>query len=229
MRSSCWTPQRGRGIDRQDQERLLAQYAGLPSDAAAMAIIASQPQTAVEFLEGGRGVLLDRLLDDSAVLARLDQIDSGRARQFEGLRRDLDSIAMPDPEAYNHVLPARPPEQDSEADQRSALARQLDRLISEIRALPGCGDLFRSPSFPALHAAIGSRSVAIINISYRCDALIVTPGGITITPLPALTKEDAERAAEFFRTRVQEATRQDHDGQLVRWPRTFTGWADMPW
>ena len=149
--SAAW-----RGIDRRDQERLLAQYAGLPSDAAAMAITAGRPETAVEFLERGRGVLLDRLLDDSADLARLNEINPALAAQFGELRRALDGIAMPDPEANDFDMPLRPPEQDSEADQRSALARQLDHLISEIRALPGCGDLFRSPSFPALHEAIGT-------------------------------------------------------------------------
>jgi hypothetical protein len=206
-----------RGIERRDQERLLEQYAGLPSDAAAMAITAGQPETAVEFLERGRGVLLDRLLDDSADLARLNQIDPGWAHQFEDLRRDLDGIVMPDLEADDFDLPLRPPEQASEADQRSALARQLDELISEIRALPECGDLFRSPSFPELHAAIGTRSVAIVNISaYRCDALIVTPAGVTITPLPTLTKPEAEHAAEFFRTRAREAPRQERAGQAAR-------------
>lgn len=210
--SAAW-----RGIERRDQERLLAQYAGLPSDAAAMAVTASQPETAVEFLERGRGVLLDRLLDDSADLARLNQIDSGRARQFENLRRDLDGIVMPDLEADEFDLPLRPPEQESEADQRSALARQLDDLVSEIRALAGCRDLFRSPSFPDMHAAIGTRSVAIINVSaYRCDALIVNPDGVAITPLPGLTKQDAEHVAQFFRTRAKEAPRQDRAGQVAR-------------
>ena len=206
-----------RGIDRRDQERLLAQYAGLPSDAAAMAITAGRPETAVEFLERGRGVLLDRLLDDSADLARLNEIIPALAAQFGELRSALDGIAMPDPEASDFAMPLRPPEQDSESDQRSALARQLDHLIGEIRLQPGCADLFRSPSFPALHQAIGRRSVAVINISaYRCDALTVTPDGVTITPLPALTRQEAERAAEFFRARAQEAAWPAPAGQVAR-------------
>lgn len=205
------------GIDRRDQERLLAQYAGLPSDAAAMAITAGRPETAVEFLERGRGVLLDRLVDDSADLARLDEISPGLAGQFGDLRRALDGIAMPDLDASDFDLPARPPEQRSEADQRSALACQLDGLIGGIRALPGCGDLFRSPSFPDLHEAIGTRSVAIVNISaYRCDALIVTPAGVRITPLSALTQQDAESAAQFFRTRAERAARPGRAGQIAR-------------
>jgi tetratricopeptide (TPR) repeat protein len=210
--SAAW-----RGIDRRDQERLLAQYAGLPSDAAAMAIIAGRAETAVEFLERGRGVLLDRLLDDSADLARLNQIDPGRARQFEELRRALDGVIMPDPEASDFEMPLRPPEQESEADRRSALARQLDHLISGFRALPRCADLFRSPSFPALWEAIGPRSVAVVNVSaLRCDALIVTPDGVMTTPLSALTKQEAEHAAEFFRAQAQETARPGLAGQVAR-------------
>jgi len=206
-----------RGIERRDQERLLAQYAGLPSDAAAVAITAGQLETAVEFLERGRGVLLDRLLDDSADLARLNRIDAGRTRQFEDLRRDLDSIVMPDLEADDFDLPLRPPEQESEADRRSALARQLDGLISEIRTLPGCGDLFRAPAFPEIYAVIGSRLVAIINVStYGSDALIVAPDGVNVTPLPTLTQQEAERAAEFFRAQAQETVQPGQPGLVAR-------------
>lgn len=178
-----------------------------------MAVTAGQPQTAVEFLERGRGVLLNRLLDDSADLDRLYRADEGLARRFQDLRRDLDSIVIPDLEIYDFG----PPEQETEADQRSALARHLDDLSSEIRTLPGCADLFRSPRFPALHALTGTRSVAVINISaHRCDAIILTPDGITVTPLPDLTKADAERAADFFRTQAEKASRSDHAGQAAR-------------
>lgn len=182
-----------------------------------MEITAVRPETAVEFLERGRGVLLDRILDDSADLARLNEVTPAFAAQFRKLQSALDGIAMPDPEASEFDMPLRPPEQDSEADQRSMLARQLDHLITDIRAQPGCGDLFRSPSFPALHETIGRRSIAIINISaYRCDALTVTRDGVTITPLPALTQQEAEQAAEFFRARAQAASQPGLPGQAVR-------------
>ena len=206
--SAAW-----RGIARSDQERLLEQYAGLPSDAAAIAVTAGQPQTAVELLERGRGVLLNRLLDDSADLDRLYRTDESLVRRFQDLRHALDGIVIPDPEIYDFG----PPDQETEADQRSALARQLDDLSNEIRALPGCADLFRSPHFPALHALTGTRSVAVINISaHRCDAIILTPDGITVTLLSDLTKADAERAAEFFRTRAEKASRSDQVGHTAR-------------
>lgn len=206
-----------RGIERRDQERLLAQYGGLPADAAATAITAGQPEAAIDLLERGRGVLLDRLFDDDADLERLRQVDPARADQFDNIRHDLERIVIPDLEADDFNLPLRQPEQASEADLRSALARRLDDIINQIRALPGCSDLFRPPSVHALQAALGTRSVAVINISdLRCDALIVTVNGLTVTPLPDLTKEDTERAAEFFRTRAEQASRQDSAGLAAR-------------
>jgi tetratricopeptide (TPR) repeat protein len=175
-----------RGMERRDQERMLAGYAGIPSDAAAVAVTAGQPETAVEFLERGRGVLLDRHVDDSAELALLRQADPHLAREFEDLRHDLDSIVMPDLGADDFELPYRPPCQESEADQRSVLARRLEGLISEIRKRPGCAGLFSPPVFAALQEAVGQRSAVIINVSeYRCDAIIVTSAGAAAVPLPS--------------------------------------------
>ncbi len=206
-----------RGIDRRDQERLLARYAELPSDAAAIAITAGQPELAVEFLERGRGVLLGRLLDDSADITRLTVINPGQADRLAALQRDLDAIIMPDPEAAEFSFVQQPPEQASEADHRSALARQIDNLIEEIRALPGCGDLFTPPRFADLHAAIGGRTVAVLNISaYRCDAVIITSAGARTVPLQDLTRDNADDAARFFRTRAKDATQRGEPGEAAR-------------
>ena len=206
-----------RGMERRDQERMLAGYAGIPSDAAAVAVTAGQPETAAEFLERGRGVLLDRHVDDSAELALLCQADPHLAREFEDLRHDLDSIAMPDLGADDFDLPYRPPCQESEADQRSVLARRLEGLISEIRTRPGCAGLFGPPVFAALQEAVGQCSAVIINVSeYRCDAIIVTSAGAAAVPLPSLSRPDAEDAAEFFRDTAQNAVQSGWVGSTAR-------------
>lgn len=210
--SAAW-----RGMDRRDQERMLAGYAGLPSDAAAVAVSAGQPETAVEFLERGRGVLLDRHVDDSAELAQLREADPDLAREFESLRNDLDSIVMPDLGADEFELPDRPPHEESEADQRSALARRLESLISEIRRRPGCAGLFSPPGFASLQEAVGRRSAVIINISeYRCDAITVTSTGAAAVPLTSLSKQDAEDAAEFFRDTAKNAVHSGWVGSTAR-------------
>jgi len=206
-----------RGMERRDQERMLAGYAGIPSDAAAVAVTAGQPETAVEFLERGRGVLLDRHVDDSAELALLCQADPHLAREFEDLRHDLDSIVMPDLGADDFDLPYRPRCQESEADQRSVLARRLEGLISEIRTRPGCAGLFGPPVFAALQEAVGQRSAVIINVSeYRCDAIIMTSAGAAAVPLPSLSRPDAEDAAEFFRDTAQNAVQSGWVGSTAR-------------
>jgi tetratricopeptide (TPR) repeat protein len=210
--SAAW-----RGMERRDQERMLAGYAGLPSDAAAVAVTAGQPDTAVELLERGRGVLLDRHVDDSAELALLHQADPDLAREFEGLRHDLDSIVMPDLGADEFELPYRPPHQESEADQRSALARRLDCLISEIRRRPGCAGLFSPLSFAKVQEAVGRRSAVIINISeYRCDAIIVTSAGAEAVPQSSVSRQEAWDAAEFFRDTAENAVRPGWVGQWAR-------------
>ena len=204
-----------RGIDRRDQERLLARYAELPSDAAAIAITAGQPELAVEFLERGRGVLLGRLLDDSADITRLTVINPGQADRLAALQRDLDAIIMPDPEAAEFSFVQQPPEQASEADHRSALARQIDNLIEEIRALPGCGDLFTPPRFADLHAAIGRRTVAVLNISaYRwtqSSSPLLEP-----EPYRSRTSPGTTQTGCFFRTRAKDATQRGEPGEAAR-------------
>ena len=215
-----------RGIHRRDQERLLADYGRLPSNAAGMALTAGMPEAAVEFLERGRGVLLDRLMDDSADLALLAEADPGLAQRFEAIRRKLDSIDLPDVEADILDRPARPPEQASEADERSALARQSDQLIKEIRATPGCGGLFQAPTFADLRPGIGVRSAVVINISdYRCDAISITPTGLVVTPLPDLTRHEAEDEAEFFRDHAANAALTNRTGWNARQQLIATlGW-----
>lgn len=210
--SAAW-----RGMGRRDQERMLGGYAGVPSDAAAVALTAGQPETAVELLERGRGVLLDRHVDDSSQLALLSQTYPELAREFEDLRRDLDSIVMPDLGADEFELPLRPPHQESEADQRSALARRLEGLVSEIRKRPGCTGLFGPPGFARLQEAVEQRSAVIINVSeHRCDAITVTSAGAAAVPLPSLSKPDAEDAAEFFRDTAENAIGQDWIGRVAR-------------
>ncbi len=124
---------------------------------------------------------------------------------------------MPDLGADDFELPHRPPCQESEADQRSVLARRLEGLISEIRKRPGCAGLFGPPVFAALQEAVGQRSAVIINVSeYRCDAIIVTSAGAAAVPLPSLSRPDAEDAAAFFRDTAQNTVQSGWVGSTAR-------------
>ncbi|YCK39958.1 CHAT domain-containing protein [Actinomadura sp. ATCC 39365] len=163
-----------RGLNRGDQERLLAEFQGAASDAAACALETGDARLAVELLEQGRGVLLAQALD-----ARADR---------DRLARELPELAGRLAEVHAE-LDAR----SADMDRRHLAARRRAALVAEIRRQPGFEDFQRSMDFGRLAAAASDGPVVVVNVSpYRCDALVVEAGEVTVVPLPRLTAEAAE-------------------------------------
>ncbi|WP_228989012.1 CHAT domain-containing protein [Streptomyces sp. DH8] len=193
-----------RSLARADQEARLLISEGLASDAAALAIEAGAAGHALALLEQGRGVLLAQGLENRADGSRLHALAPRLAAEFERLRD-----RWSEPPGRSPVLGAGPGgpapfdgarEAAALAEDRLALARRWERLLDEIRALPGLDGFLRPPSVPELVASAEGGPVVVVNVSgFRCDALVVTAGaGIDVVPLPGLTLRDAEaRAAEF--------------------------------
>ncbi|NJP44979.1 tetratricopeptide repeat protein [Actinacidiphila epipremni] len=85
------------GIVRADQERLLAENDSLAQDAAAAALRARAPETALCLLEQGRGVIWSHLLDAEgarAEIGRLRQTREGAelADRLEAIRQEMDTL-----------------------------------------------------------------------------------------------------------------------------------------
>ncbi|MEU7699765.1 tetratricopeptide repeat protein [Streptomyces sp. NPDC039028] len=85
------------GIVRADQERLLAENDSLAQDAAAAALRARAPETALCLLEQGRGVIWSHLLDAEvarAEIGRLRQTPEGAelADRLEAVRQEMDTL-----------------------------------------------------------------------------------------------------------------------------------------
>ncbi|WP_431046973.1 CHAT domain-containing protein [Streptomyces sp. P1-3] len=201
-----------RDLARADQEARLRISAGLASDAAALALNEGAAGRALALLEHGRGVLLAQGLENRADVSRLRDLDPALAAEFERIRDQLS--APPQLSPALHTLspalrteaggPAAPPHDAHEAgviaEARHTLARRWERLLDEIRELPGLDGFLRPPSVPELVTAAADGPVVVVNVSgYRCDALVVTAdAGIEVVPLPDLTPEAAlSRAAEF--------------------------------
>ena len=69
-------------------------------------------------------------------------------------------------------------------EQRQELAGEWETLVRQARQRPGLEHVFARPGFAELSAAAADGPVVILNISgYRCDALIVTDGGLGTVPL----------------------------------------------
>ncbi|MEU3355189.1 CHAT domain-containing protein [Streptomyces sp. NPDC037389] len=183
-----------RARNRVHQEEQLVHRSGLARDAAACAIAAGHPGRAVELLEQGRSVLWAGTLDLRADLTRLAEAAPALRAGLERVRSALD-----DPRPL-------------EVDRHMQLAQEWDELIDEVRRLEGFEDFLRPlPEGRLLETAAGG-PVVIVNVSrWRCDALIVRPDGVTATPLPGLTaQEAADRTDDHLRT-LQSAERADED------------------
>ncbi|ARI51517.1 CHAT domain-containing protein [Streptomyces sp. S8] len=194
-----------RSLARADQEARLLVSEGLASDAAALAIGRGEVDRALALLEQGRGVLLAQGVENRTDVSRLQALAPDLAAEFERIRDRLDG--PPGPSPAPDLTPGGPGvafrgahEAAAVAEERLALARRWDELLTKIRVLPGLEGFLRPPSGAELTAAATGGPVVVVNVSpYRCDALVVTAGaGIDVVPLPRLTLDDTvARAAEF--------------------------------
>ncbi|MFJ3106564.1 CHAT domain-containing protein [Streptomyces sp. NPDC086835] len=95
-----------------------------------------------------------------------------------------------------------------------ALAREWDRLVARVRELGrDTGDrqlanFLQAPRAPDLFPPADEGTVAVLNISrWRCDALLVTSGGVVIAPLPAVSAEVLDRRVRQYVDRLLQAER----------------------
>ncbi|MFG3590507.1 CHAT domain-containing protein [Streptomyces sp. NPDC047990] len=181
-----------RGLDREAQVQILGQSAGLPEDAAALALQSRRPQYAVELLEQGRGVLLANTLDDRTSYDRVHERAPELAEQLADVITALAVTPQPLPVLLDRSYAAA--ERRSPMDQRTVLAARRDELVERIHRIGGLEDFLRPPRFADLQSAGDRGPVVIVNVSvYRCDAIAITPTGLMTVPLPDLTLDETVR------------------------------------
>ena len=187
-----------RTLARRDREHWLMRLDGLASQAAAVAVSAGAPHSAVEFLEQARGMLIADSLDArSGELARLAVARPDLAESVKALRDRREAL-----EAADSAQPAaiRLDHEASFGAARSLAAERLavngawDALMDQIRAIEGFGRFF-GPSRAADLAMLAREGpVVLVYVTQdRCDALAVTDrtsGPVRLIPLPALRLSD---------------------------------------
>ena len=218
------------GLGRADQERLLREFAGLASDAAACAIARGQAGYAVELLEQGRGVLLGQAMDSRTSDSTLAERHPDLARRLAALHRTLDRPAASLTESGDRAGVMRASDPGERAVRFGSLARQRTELLSRIRALPDFAGFLLPPDITALQAVAARHPVVMVNISqHRCDALAVSGAGVKVIPLPGVTLERVADAASAHLTFVEAArsfpalTRRQR-GSAIRLLRETLGW-----
>ncbi|GAA0942944.1 CHAT domain-containing protein [Actinocorallia libanotica] len=184
-----------RTADATDQEYWLSRSSGLASNAAACALDAGDAVSAVELLEQGRGIMLSYSLDTGGDLDLLRAARPETAERFAELRRRITRVA--------HAA-----ERSGDLGGVTALGllqrlnEEWDALLGEIRALPGFAGFLRTPVLADLLPRDDSAVVMLTSAESRCDALVLTRGGVLPVPLPELD----QGAVLDLRARVTTAT-----------------------
>ncbi|MFC5212380.1 CHAT domain-containing protein [Streptomyces coerulescens] len=173
------------GLELDDRISGLAVSDSIACDAAAAALSAGRPQTALQLLEQGRGVLLAQAVDsrfDTAALAEQEPRLAERIAEIRAVLHSADA-SFTDPAAPAH-------ERWADARTRRELAAELDGLTHDAYRLLGLDDLLGPPSPDELRAAAGDGAVVVVNTSFlRCDAIVVTGDAVRTVPLPGLALE----------------------------------------
>lgn len=186
-----------RELHRSDRERLLADCAGLPSEAAAAAIAAGDLCGAVEVLETGRSVIWSQLLQVRTDLSRLVVAAPDLADRFTTV------LARTDRPAWA-VHQQEPPSAD-----------EWETVVGEIRAINGFEHFLDLPDIASMLSAVSDGHAVIVNVAdQRCDALVVGAGGIDVVPLPELDVDTAYDRVDVFLRAVQHA---EQVGTVTAW------------
>lgn len=176
-------------LQQQDQQHMLREFAGLATLAASANLLREKrPIQALQLLELGRGVIAQLRFGFRTDQATLKKQYPEIAEKFERFQRLLNS-----PSPSSSAILAREigvAIQLSKTSQCFATVR-FERVVDEIRQLPGFGRFLLPPTENELKAAASGRPVVVINVSpLRCDALLLETDAIRSIRLPNLHHKD---------------------------------------
>ena len=170
-----------------DRYHQLTHAGQVTRDAAAVAIRASQYNTAVEWLEQGRSIIWSQIMQLHSPLDELYQAHPSIGQMLRSLSSALE-------DAYDN------PETPVQANYHM-LAYQREQLLKQIHTLPGFESYLLPRSFSQLLAAVNQGPIVMLNVSkLQCDALVLIPGfdDIFHLPLENLTLEAAWAWHQLF-------------------------------
>lgn len=213
------------GLRREErQRRLEATARSLPHYAAACAVELGSHELAVRFLEQGRGVLWNQLLQLRSDISALHRAHPALAVAVEQCRAELDRHEVP------HHAASLDSDDRSVRARRIAAVRSFDSLVGEIRALPATADLphpeefLRLPALESLLPPEDAGPVVVLNVGRRCDALIVSASGVEAVPLRFDAAEAFAQADRYFKATERHRGRATRD-QFERETGSVLAWA----
>ncbi|KAJ7474983.1 TPR-like protein [Mycena latifolia] len=199
------------GLSISDRHHQLLEAGQIVRDAASAAIEAHEYSTAVEWLEQGRSVIWGQFLNLRTPVDDLHMVHPKLAAELvslsnlleiSGTRSGMEAASF----GPSHSLQAT-------AHQYHDHAVQRDKLLEQIRGLPGFEQFLLPKPISELSAAAKTGPVVLLNTSsYHSDALILIPGAgdeVMHVPLPDFTLHQAQHLTEALGSLVRGAARSE--------------------
>ena len=159
-------------------------------EAAAAALDLGHPKTAVEWLEQGRSIVWGELFQLRSAYEELSSTHPDHACKLRKLSAALDRAGVTREKSLSSLHRPRESDLQQDADRHRMLAIERDKLLQEIRQLPGFERFLLHTEFSQLRASAHSGPVVIFNAAEnRCFALIVRADvdHVIHVPLPNVT------------------------------------------
>jgi hypothetical protein len=182
-----------------DKEYTLAEYSGIASLAAAVALNAGREASdALQLLEHGRAIISGHLLEIRSDLSELRQEHCGLAQEFVQLREELESCA--DDESLEIDTYFTKSGRAAAIRRREAYNSLMD-VLTTIRAQPGFGNFHLLPSAQELMFAASRGPVVITNTcGVRSDAFLIEKHQIRSIQLQGLQEDEITQRVRDLRS-----------------------------
>ena len=179
----------------------------IPLAYASYQVEQGQLEQAIEVLERGRALLWSEMRHFRTSLDQLLDADPELGHKFAALNRDLDELTKSIPPSHKVGMDDVVANDLRAGDhfgslllRQRSLLKERDRLISQIRALPGFDRFLSFPLFDTLRSAASSGPVIIVNHSQmRSDILILVHN---TSPSLIPTPDDFYRRANTLKDKL---------------------------
>ncbi|KAF8132367.1 TPR-like protein [Boletus edulis] len=206
----------------------LEQGADVVREAAAAALDSGFPELAVEWLEQGRSIVWGELLHLRGSYGQLSSLHPDHARRLRELSAALDDAGATREKSLSTFSestddPMHHATQTLQqvADAHRTLAIKRDKLLQDIRRLPGFNRFLLPKDFSQLRASAHSGPVVMLNAAEtRCDALIVLADvdHVIHVPLPNFTFQRSADLQGILKSFLRRAL-VERTGKIERWDR----------
>ncbi|KAG8723429.1 hypothetical protein FRC09_003390 [Ceratobasidium sp. 395] len=183
----------GSAVGRRYEDLKSKDFGRIAMEAAAVAIEAQEFTLALEWLEQGRSIVWNQMLQLRTPLDELATVDPDLAQELKKVASRLDQSDTPET-ADHTMLSASAKSVEKAAQEHRRLSEQWGQLLDKARRLPGLSGLLRPKRFSEIARAAEFSTVVVLSIyRERCDALIILENTTSVAhvPLPGLSYEAA--------------------------------------